>query len=274
MKAKTLICFVPMALIFLFTVACQTSYTETPKPSETMATKNETDLDYIESASKKMEFDIYEGPVRFEEVVEEPKQDNMEIAILEKDYWEGGEEYWNAVYKIVPTLDSKTAENIIRNTNKNVVAAMKDRDLFEVQKYIHPLKGVRITCYNTVSTLDIVLSNSSLLLAQKYDWYAWASGEIVSISFRELFDTFLWNRDYTHYTPIYNPTRSPEYYADGNEYITNEYVFYNNCISVLYYYEGNYEWARVDWQGLKLIYQEHSDGNWYLTGIIHCEREL
>jgi hypothetical protein len=95
------------------------------------------------------------------------------------------------------------------------------------------------------------------------------------MTFNELFDNLLWGSgQYMQYDPMYNPFRSPEYYIGGNSYLANEYVFYDKCISVLYYYEGSAEWVRMDWGGLKLIYQEHSDGNWFLVGIIHCEREL
>ena len=270
MKIKKFLCVILMVVICLFMVACQTSCPEIIVP-ETLASVNESDFDETESMPEKIEAGLYEELKQYKEEIERYK---IELEILTYNYYSRGDDYRHAINEITPTLDAKTAEKIIHNTNKNVIAAMKDSNFLELQKYVHPIKGVRVSCFNEASTRDVILSSDSLLLNQKYDWDVWAGGESISMSFSELFDTFLWAGDYSQYAPIYNPVRSPDYYRDGNAYIGNEYIFYDKCISVLYYYEGNDEWARVDWRALKLIYQEHSDGDWYLTGIIHSEREL
>lgn len=48
--------------------------------------------------------------------------------------------------------------------------------------------------------------------------------------------------------------------------------FMTSVFRYFIYFEGDQSIGAVDWSGVKLIYQEHIDGNWYLSGIIHCER--
>jgi hypothetical protein len=88
------------------------------------------------------------------------------------------------------------------------------------------------------------------------------------MSISELFDTLLYEKDYIQYAPMYNPGKLAAYTSG------NEYVFYDKCISVLYLYEGEEASDYLDWSGIKLIYQEYVDGNWYLAGLIHCSRVM
>ena len=234
MKHRKLLCL--LALLILFFTACQ------PTPPETA--------------------EIDENPAFYREWYEILKINNQVLF----------DNYRYAINEITPTLDSEAAEQIIYKTDKTVITAMKEKSFFELQKVIHPVKGVRISCYNEASTEDVVLMSDELLSNRSYVWgYRAGEGSEIEMSFAELFDTFLWNKEYSQYAPTYNPVKLSDSHSQARG---NEYIFYDKCIVVLYLYEGSDEWVQMDWSGLKLIYQEHLDGNWYLTGIIHCEREM
>ena len=180
--------------------------------------------------------------------------------------------YCYAINEIPPTLDLETAEKTIYIINQNVIEAMRDKNFIELQRYIHPASGVRISLFNMVSTTDVILSRDDLLSNQEHFWGLWPGcGERIEMSFGELFDTILWNRDYSQYAPIFNPVELSAYHSQA---LGNAYMFYDEFIAVLHLYEGNDEWQRMDWSGLKLIYQQYLDGNWYLAGIIYCQRRM
>ncbi|MGL5434735.1 MAG: hypothetical protein ACRDBO_04940 [Lachnospiraceae bacterium] len=177
------------------------------------------------------------------------------------------EDYRYVINKSAPTLSAQTAGTLISSIDKKVISAINTGDFLTLKNYIHPVNGVRISCFNEASTSDIILYTETFSTDLVYIWgYEWGSGYRIQMSVAELFETIIYYKKYILYNPIYNPHNLQDY-ADGNEY-----VFYDKCISVLYLYEGNEASTWLDWSGLKLIYQVHEDGNWYLTGIIHCER--
>ena len=179
------------------------------------------------------------------------------------------ENYRYTINEISPFYDSQTAMNIITEIDYYVINAIDAKDFTLLKEYVHPEKGVRISCFNESSTTDIILSSEDLIEDSVYTWEnEGGSGNSIEMSVEEVFRTLLYSRDYIQYEPIYMPYKLQDY-INGNEY-----VFYDKCISVLYLYEGDKSANWLDWSGIKLIYQDHEDGHWYLTGIIHCEREL
>jgi len=239
MKIKVALCFILVVQILLFTVACQVSSIEIPTECDSCA-----------------ELAVWQE----------------RHALLHQRFVLLAEDYGHAISEITPTLDSETAGNIIYNTNQNVITAMRDGDFLELQKYIHPTRGVRISLFNRTfaSTSDIILSRDDLLSNPTHIWGVFpGTGWDIEMSFNELFNTILWDRDYSQYVPIFNPV---ELSINHSQALGNAYIFYDKCIAVLHLYEGNDEWQQMDWSGLKLIYQEYLDGNWYLTGIMRSQR--
>ena len=244
MKTKKLLYLLLIALLISSLIACQSGHLELSNTPEAVVVNESDELSYY-----KEWYEIHER--------------NLQVLL---------DDYLYSIHEITPALGAETAERMIIEPDKNIITAMKERNFSALQKAIHPVKGVRISCYNQSSTTDVVISGADLLSNQSRVWGGWSGeGSKIEMRFAELFDTFLWDKDYSQYTPIYNPVKLSENHSQA---LGNEYIFYDKCISVLYLYEGTAEWSQVDWSGLKLIYQEHSDGNWYLTGIIHCQREL
>ncbi|MCL2048887.1 MAG: hypothetical protein FWG87_09185 [Defluviitaleaceae bacterium] len=201
-----------------------------------------------------------------------------ELLILREDYERVtrlrnilSNDYRYAINQITPTLSPETSETIISGIDKNVINAIRNRDFLELTSYIHPLAGVRISLFNEASTEDTILYRNDLTSNDRvYAWgKEWWTGDVISTSISELFDTWLYKKDYVQYAPIFNSSGSQmQDYATGNEYI-----FYDKCIAVLYLYEGDENSYWLDWSGLKLIYQEYAE-SWYLAGIIYCERVM
>jgi hypothetical protein len=179
------------------------------------------------------------------------------------------DDYWHAINEISPTLSPEMAERVISEKNGRVIAAIRDQNFSELANYIHPARGVRITLFNMASTEDVILTGIDFLSNDIYTWGVEGSGEDIRMSIEELFDAYLYQRDYANDSRFYNNSEQVLY----NNYIWgNEYIFYDKCISVFYMYGGIEELANLGWSGLKLIYQEHSDQSWYLSGIIYCRK--
>jgi len=179
------------------------------------------------------------------------------------------EDYRYIISRSTPTLSAQTAELLISSIDKRVISAIDAGDYLTLKNYFHPVEGMRISCFNEASTSDIILYNNTFSTDLVYNWgYEWGSGCRIYMSLAELFKTLLYDKTYIQYNPIYNPLDLQDYT------VGNEYVFYDKCISVLYLYEGSEMSTWLDWSGIKLIYQEYEDGNWYLVGIIHCERVM
>jgi hypothetical protein len=103
-----------------------------------------------------------------------------------------------------------------------------------------------------------------------YIWgIEWGGGNEIKMSIKDLFDKFLYKKNFIQHKRIYNYQQDVTLdYGNGNEY-----TFYKNCISVYHVYEGDESIGFLDWCGLKIIYQQDENtGLWYATGLIYVER--
>jgi len=165
------------------------------------------------------------------------REDDSKTEISTENVYDNELENWRAIYEdyryvineISPSLDSQSAESIVLDIDKKVITAIDMFNFPLLDEYIHPTKGVRVSCFNEASTTDVVLYKGNFTKDSVYTWgYEWGSGNVIEMSVAEIFEKEIYAREYIKHQPIYNPYKLKAY-IDGNEY-----VFYDKCISVLY----------------------------------------
>lgn len=167
-------------------------------------------------------------------------------------------------------IKTEHAEKIIEKTATEVMIAIKNKDGEAISEYVHPVKGVRFTPYTTVSTdKDVVIHKKDMkdFFADEdiYNWGIYDGiGDEIKLTPSQYYEKFIYSQDFINADEIgYN-----EVLSTGNM-IENQFEVYKNAIVVEYYIpEINPEYQGIDWESLRLVFEEH-DGSWVLVGIIH-----
>ncbi|HPT75962.1 MAG TPA: hypothetical protein PLL17_00960 [Defluviitaleaceae bacterium] len=167
-------------------------------------------------------------------------------------------------------IDSETAKAIISDTANRLIYALSIKDVNTIAEYVHPEKGVRFTPYTFVSLEeDLVFSQEEIKnFFEDKNIYTWGyydgSGEKINLTPAEYYDSFVYSADFINAPEIgYN-----EVLSQGNM-LENQFEVYHNPIIVEYYFPGfNPEYEGLDWQSLRLVFEEY-EGTWKLSGIIH-----
>lgn len=184
-----------------------------------------------------------------------------------KDYYF---EYYKSHFN--PTISTKEAEKTIKDKATQVVNLLKEKNMLELSKYIHPTKGVRFTPYTNVSLkTDIVFNKEDIANffkdEKKYLWgYFDGIGDDIFLNPTNYYNRFVYDEDYKNAEKIsYN-----EVLSSGNN-LENQYAIYHNSIIAEYYFSGfNPDYGGMDWRSLRLVFEEYNK-KWYLVGIIHNE---
>lgn len=162
------------------------------------------------------------------------------------------------------------AEKIIKETSDEVINLIKNKDAEKLSEYVHPSKGIRFTPYTTVSLENDVVFNKENIKNfytdnSQYLWgYYDGIGDEIKLTPSEYYDKFIYTEDFVNVNEIgYN-----EVLSSGNM-IENQFDVYDKAIIVEYYIpEINPEYEGIDWQSLRLVFEEY-EGVWKLVGIIH-----
>lgn len=172
--------------------------------------------------------------------------------------------------KVNDIMKPEVAKEIIKETADKVINAISKRDAELISEYVHPEKGVRFTPYTHVSLEnDVVFSKDQVKnFFKDENTYLWGhydgSGEEIRLTPSEYYEKFIYTADFMNAEKIgYN-----EVLSNGNM-LENQFDVYDNPIIVEYYFSGfNPEYIGMDWQSLRLVFEEY-EGSWKLVGIIH-----
>lgn len=165
---------------------------------------------------------------------------------------------------------SEEAERMVGHMTDDIIKAIKGFNPKSLARYIHPGKGVRFSSSTMISRSDPVFTREQvsnfLSDSQEYIWgISSGTGEKMVLSPKAYFTEILCNRRFEESIVRFN-----EVYDD---FRGNHYLVYPNSIVVEYFYEGTEEWGFVDTAVLRIVFQPHNDGNWYIVGIIHNDRD-
>ncbi|MCK8060718.1 MULTISPECIES: hypothetical protein [unclassified Fusibacter] len=168
-------------------------------------------------------------------------------------------------------LTTVGAKFVIEDRATAVVYALRDINFKKLSEYVHPEKGVRFTPITTVNQdtdqkfsaeeVAVLLEDSSRYVWGKHD----GTGDDILASPFSYYENYIYNADYLNAPQIsYN-----EQLGYGNSY-ENSAEIYPGSIRVEYYFPGFEEkYQGMDWTSLRLVFEEYTDGKWYLVGIIH-----
>lgn len=169
-------------------------------------------------------------------------------------------------------IKGAAAEGIIGALANEVMLALRAQDGASLARFVHPEKGVRFTPYTYVQPeRDLVFTPEQIRHffddQTVYHWgYYDGTGDEINLTPGEYYQRFIYSADFINAEQIgYN-----EVLSAGNM-LENQFEVYAQPIIVEYYFSGfNPEYMGLDWQSLRLVFEEDDDG-WKLTGIIHNE---
>ena len=172
-------------------------------------------------------------------------------------------------------ISPKQAEQIIGSRSRQVILALKSRNMARLSALVHPRKGLRFSPYHAANLEkggDLVFTRSKvngLLSSRKR--YHWGeedgSGDPIRLTYPAYHRKFVYDHDYLR---AKNITYNAEFLSSGN-LVNNLWQTYPSAIIVEYNFPGFEEkYGGMDWNSVWLIF-EKDRSEWYLVGIAHGE---
>ena len=149
---------------------------------------------------------------------------------------------------------------------------LQQRSWATLSAYVHPDRGVTFTPYSTVDPEnDLNFSADQIKeLGQDFNVYTWGiedgRGDPIKMTFKEYFERYVYNRDYTQAVEI-----GIDRVMTGGNALENLTEAYPGCRFVDFSFpSADPVNDGLDWSSLKLVF-EPSEAHWYLVGIVHGE---
>ena len=169
-----------------------------------------------------------------------------------------------------PSMPPAEAKAVIEGRATEAIQALKDKDMERLAALVHPDKGLSFAPYSYVDETNQTLTREELTNAlanpDTRNWGAYdGTGDPIILTFEAYYDRFIYNHDFAAAPNVnYN-----EFLGRGNT-PNNSAEVYPDSISVEYHVPGfDPQYDGMDWQSLTLIFEQHTDGAWYLIHITH-----
>lgn len=172
-------------------------------------------------------------------------------------------------------LTPKEAEQVIAGRARQVVLALKSRNVVTLSSHVHPRKGLRFSPYHSVNLEkggDLVFTRSQVKsLISNGKRYRWGeedgSGDPIRLTFAAYLRKFVYDHDFSRAKQV---TYNSDTLSSGN-LINNIRESYPSAIIVEYHFSGFEEkYGGMDWKSLWLVFEKQGS-EWYLVGIVHGE---
>jgi len=170
----------------------------------------------------------------------------------------------------VNTVRKSNAKGEIHKLAKNILKALKNKDIQELATYIHPEVGLRFSPYTYVDTTrDRKMLPAELIHAHQDSivllWgYHDGSGKPINLTLKEYIKNFVYDADFLNAKEV----GYQRIIAHGNMK-NNSFAMYRDAKIIEFHFPGFEEkYNGMDWKSLKLVFKEF-DNRWYLIGIIH-----
>lgn len=170
-----------------------------------------------------------------------------------------------------PLTDTEDyAKSIINEQASKAISAIKEKDMEELAKLVHPEKGVRFSPYGYVDVENDLVFNVSDVMKLNNDTkaYRWGSfdgtGNSIELTFEDFYKKFIYDVDFANAKQVgYN-----KILGHGNT-LENSTEVYKNSIIVEYHFSGfDPQYEGIDWRSLRIAFEKVND-SWYIVGIIH-----
>ncbi|WP_217593116.1 hypothetical protein [Cohnella sp. GbtcB17] len=153
---------------------------------------------------------------------------------------------------------------------KDVVEALRDRDLKRLSSWIDPKLGLRFSPYAAMTEADQIFKPDALPSFKSQDKIKWGtadgSGDPIELSFRDYFDKFVYDKDFDTAPSI----SANKLVGQGNT-VYNGQDKYPGSSFVEFHFPGFDDSADgMDWESLILTFvQDGSD--WRLVALTHAQ---
>lgn len=195
-----------------------------------------------------------------------PSLTNTDAVAEAREYWlrvRGAASGWVSAKHVACRMSPDTARAVIATISRQVVTALKASNMTALARYVHPVRGVRLSPYAMVDPeQDVVIRAGSLASA----WTStatrvWgrddASAKPIRLRFCQYFRRFVYDRDFAAARTVgYNLP------GDGTQ---KAWDVYPSAIVTAYHVP---ETSSRPAEALRLVFEQHR-GRWYLVGIIH-----
>ncbi|HEX8367424.1 MAG TPA: hypothetical protein VF604_02565 [Pyrinomonadaceae bacterium] len=160
-------------------------------------------------------------------------------------------------------------KEVMAAANK-IVAALKNKDLKTVARFVHPTKGLRIAPYGYLEKSDLVFKKAQVpslfLLRRTYVWGAFdGSGDPINVGFPEYYKKFIYDRNYVRAPGVSYDKQIG--YGNG---VFNVRETYPKAKFVGYNFPESKDGDVMGWSTLYLVF-EKSGAQWYLLAVVHDE---
>lgn len=175
----------------------------------------------------------------------------------------------SARYRLSPAQ----AKLIMEGRAREIMRALKNRDMRKLSTFVHPRRGVLFSPYVYVDRkMSRVLSRQQLIsLYRSNRRLVWGeedgSGDPIRMTFRRYFNAFVYQQDLLRGRVSYNVEK-----PQGGNTVSNLWEHYPRAIIVGYHHDGvtGPEGGAMDWQSLYLVFEKVGN-NWYLVAVANDE---
>ncbi len=167
-------------------------------------------------------------------------------------------------------LPNKAARVSIPLKAEEAIQAIKNKNLRDLARMVHPEMGLRFSPQVSVETNHKVFKAKELReLFRDSTLYTWgtqdATGDPIQSTFNAYYKRYLYDVDFAATDSIYYNQAQQH----GNA-INNVNKAYPGCVVVEYYIPGvEADMMGMDWRALRLVFEPYED-DWYLVGIVHA----
>jgi hypothetical protein len=157
------------------------------------------------------------------------------------------------------------------SVSKQIVTALKNKDMKTVAAHAHPTKGVRFAPYSYLSESDLTFKKAQIpslfLTRRSYKWGEFdGTGDPINLGFPAYYKRFIYDRNFANARQVsYNRRKG----GAGNA-VFNAAEVYPDGKYVEYYLPGTDRYEFRDWRSLILVF-EKSGARWFLVAVAHDE---
>ncbi len=171
-------------------------------------------------------------------------------------------------FSIAFSAHAQTEKTQVLSKSKQVLGALKNKNVKTLASYVHPRKGVRFSPYGSIDTeKDLTFRRKDVLKLYALPAYVWGqadgSGDDIKLNFAGYYKKFVYDKDFARAPKVcYNRIVKQ---CNTTVNLTEAYPKAN---FFEYHFPGTRKNDGMDWRSLRLVF-EKSGKNWYLVGISH-----
>ncbi|CAI6081779.1 hypothetical protein [Cohnella sp. JJ-181] len=165
---------------------------------------------------------------------------------------------------------SPDAEAALSAAAKDVVEALRDRDLKRLSSWIDPKLGLRFSPYAAMTAEDRIFMPDGLPSFKSADKIKWGtadgSGEPIELSFRDYYDKFVYDKDFDTAPSI----TTNKLVGQGNTVYNGQDMYPGSSFAEFHFPGFDDSADSMDWESLILTFTQN-DGEWRLVALTHAQ---